>query len=198
MKIKKGEWIILIFTLIYVIIFSIYYLSIRNYEFIWYILVLLFFVILIATTLRQTNFDYIALWGLSLWGLLHMAGGGIIVPWTGKVLYALEIYRFFDIGDTFILKFDQIVHAFGFGVTTLVSYQILKSRVKKINKNLIYGLCFFISMGAGALNEIVEFIAVIVATETGVGSYYNNSLDLVFNGIGSLITLIFINFLYEK
>ncbi len=198
MKIKKGEWLLIIFNLLYIIPYSIYYLTIKDYEFMWYILVLLVFSVLIIATLRKTNFDYVALWGLSLWGFLHMSGGGLIVPGTGRVLYALEIYKFFDVGDTYVLKFDQFVHAFGFGVTTLVAYQLLKPRIKSMHKGLLYGLCVFAAMGAGALNEIVEFLAVVILPETGVGGYFNSGLDLVFNGLGSLIAVIFIHFYYKN
>ena len=197
MNLKRGEWLLVIFNLAYVLAYGFYYLSIKNYEFLWYVLVLVFFALLVVATLRKTNFDYIVLWGLSLWGFLHMSGGGLIVPGTGRVLYALEVFRFFNIGDTYVLKFDQVVHAFGFGVTTLVAYQLLKPRIKNMHKGLLYGLCVFIAMGAGALNEIVEFLAVVLATETGVGGYFNTGLDIVFNGIGSLIAVVFIYFYYK-
>jgi len=42
-------------------------------------------------------------------------------------------------------------------------------------------------LGLGALNEIVEFIITVVVQSTGVGSYVNNALDLVFNFVGALI-----------
>ena len=89
MKLRKGEWALVIFTAFYILAYTIYYVSIGNYEFVGYVAVLVFFAVLIASTLRKTNFDYIILWGLSIWGLLHMSGGGLIV--NGDVLYALEI-----------------------------------------------------------------------------------------------------------
>jgi len=111
MAIKKGEWLLILFNLAYILTYSIYYLSIKNYEFVWYIFVLVFFAVIILGTLRKSKFDYFILWGLSLWGFLHMSGGGLIV--NGNVLYALEIIHLFDIGDTYVLKFDQFVHASG-------------------------------------------------------------------------------------
>lgn len=196
-KLRKGEWILAIFTAAYILAYSIYYISIRNYEFLWYVLVLVFFAALIIATLRKTNFDYVILWGLTLWGFLHMSGGGLII--NGNVLYALEIIRLFNIGDTFVLKFDQFVHAFGFFVTTLVAYHLLKPHLnKKANYKIIYPLLFFIATGAGALNEIVEFIAVVIVPDTGVGGYFNTLLDLVFNAIGSIIGLFVIHFYYRR
>ncbi len=161
-----------------------------------YVGVLVFFSVLILATLKKTNFDYITLWGLSIWGLLHMSGGSLRIG--DNVLYALEVFRFLEVGDTYVLKFDQVVHAFGFGVTTLVAYHLLKPRISKMHKGLLYGLCVFIAMGAGALNEIVEFLAVVILPKTGVGGFYNTGLDLVFNGLGSLIAVIFIHFYYKS
>jgi putative membrane protein len=45
-------------------------------------------------------------------------------------------------------------------------------------------------MGLGALNEIVEFAAVVASPSTGVGGYYNTALDLVFNGLGATLAVI--------
>ncbi|SRR3989344_2717828 len=196
MKLKRGEWFFVLFNLAYIIPFTIYYLSIKNYEFLWYVVVLVGFALLIGLTLRKTNFDYLALGGLSLWGLLHMTGGGLIVG--ENVLYAFEVWKIANVGDTYFIKFDQFVHAFGFGVSTIVAYQLLKPRIKKMNLSLLYGLCVFIAMGAGALNEVVEFIAVVVAPATGVGGYFNTGLDLVSNMIGSFIALIIVHLKYEK
>ncbi|MEK6890661.1 MAG: DUF2238 domain-containing protein [Nanoarchaeota archaeon] len=197
LNLRKGEWFLILFNLAYVIAFATYYISIKNYEFLWYVLVLVFFFLLIGLTLRKSNFNYLILWGLSLWGLLHMAGGGLNIG--GEVLYRLELIHLFDVGDTYILKFDQFVHAFGFGVTTLVAWHLLKPYLNtKTNFKVVYVLLIAIAMGAGALNEIVEFAAVVVAPNTGVGGYYNTALDLVFNMIGSIIAVIFIHFKYRK
>ena len=197
MKLRKGEWLLVFFNLAYIIAFALYYINIRNYEFLWYVLVLMFFFILIGTTLRKTNFDYLVLWLLSLWGFFHMAGGGI---WVGEnVLYAFEIIKLFNIGDTMVFKFDQFVHAFGFGTTTLVAWHLLKPYLNnKTNYKIIYVLLVAIAMGAGALNEIIEFVAVVAAPETEVGGYFNTALDLVFNMIGSIIALFIIHFYYRK
>lgn len=196
MKLKKGQIGLIIFNLLYILAFTVYYLSIKNYEFLWYVAVMLFFLALIGATLSRSKFDYFILWGLSLWGFLHMAGGGIRI--NGNVLYALPIVHLFNIGDTFVLKFDQFVHAFGFAVTTLVANHLLKSYWNnKVNYKVVYPALVCISMGLGSLNEIVEFIAVATFPETGVGGYFNTALDLVFNTIGAIIAVVFIH-LREK
>ncbi len=55
-----------------------------------------------------------------------------------------------------------------------------------------------IGMGAGALNEVIEFMAVLIFPETGVGGYYNTAGDLTANLIGSLLALIYIKHLITK
>lgn len=197
MKLKKGHWFIVLFTIAYVLAYSIYYLSIRNYEFLWYILVLAFFFGLIFFTLERSKLDYFLLWGLSIWGLLHMSGGGVIVG--GDVLYNLKLFHLFDIGDTYVLKFDQVVHVFGFFVTALVAFHVLKEQVKgKPNWILIYIASALISIGLGTVNEIIEFIATIGITEVNVGGYYNTLLDLISNAIGAFLAIFFMRIRKNK
>ena len=45
-------------------------------------------------------------------------------------------------------------------------------------------------MGFGALNEMIEFSAVLMVPGTNVGGYYNTALDLVSNSIGAVIAII--------
>ena len=97
------------------------------------------------------------------------------------VLYGYKIFPFIDKGGEFyILKFDQVVHAFGFAVATLVMYEIIRPRWRG-SRGLLSFVAFLGGMGLGALNEIVEFVAVLVFPATGVGGYFNTGLDLVFN-----------------
>jgi len=48
-------------------------------------------------------------------------------------------------------------------------------------------------MGISALNEVIEFSTVVFFNSTGVGGYYNNALDLVFNAIGAAIAVLFMH-----
>ena len=197
MKLRKGEWFLMIFNLAYIIGFGAYYISIKNYEFLWYVGVLVFFFLLIGLTLHRSKFDYLILWGLSLWGLMHMAGGGIRLG--DSVLYAWRMIPIINSGDIFILKFDQFVHFFGFGVTTLIAYHLLKPYLnERTNYKIIYPLLVAVSMGLGALNEIVEFAAVVSFPETGVGGYYNTALDLLFNMLGAIAAIFVIHFRRKK
>ena len=184
MALTKSRIAILVFTLLYVVGFAAYYLSIQNYEFLWYIATLLLFIGIIAGTLRSSHFPNWILWLLSFWGLLHMMGGGI--PVDGSVLYAYVVYPFISDGEFLILKFDQIVHAFGFGVSAIVLQFLLKPRVS-MTPFWLGVVAVLGAMGLGCLNEIIEFAAVVALSETGVGGYYNIALDLVFNTIGAMV-----------
>lgn len=183
---------ILILTLGYISAFTIYFINIKDYEFLWYIAVILFFFGLILFTLHRSRFDYLILGGLSLWGLLHLAGGGI--PVQGEVLYALQLIPLWEIGDVVILKYDQLVHFFGFGIATLIVYHLLHPYLNtNTNWKVVFPILVMGGMGLGGLNEVVEFIAVLSFPETGVGGYFNTALDLVFNLLGTIATVVFIH-----
>jgi uncharacterized membrane protein YjdF len=193
----RHEKVLVAANLTYIIPFTAYYILNRNFEFLWYVLVLVAFFVLLLVTRRKSGFTPTILWGLSLWGFLHMAGGGIKVGTS--VLYALPLIHIADIGDTMILKYDQVVHFFGFAVATLVVHHLLKRYLSpQTNWKVVYPIIIAAGMGLGALNEIVEFAAVLAAENTGVGGYYNTALDLVFNALGALAAVVFIYFLRES
>lgn len=186
MKLTKQQWLVLVFSLTYVLGFGGYYVSLGNYEFLWYVAVLVFFFGLLLGTIRTSEFPPVILWGLSIWGLLHMAGGSI--PVGDTVLYGAQVIDIIHNGEMSILKFDQVVHMFGFGVATLVAYHLMLPRWQESKSTILLAfLAAGVGMGLGTVNEIVEFIAVLSFPETGVGGYINTALDLVANMAGSLI-----------
>lgn len=183
---KKEEWILLIFNLAYIIPFTIYYILKHNYEFLMYIGVLILLFIAVAAISRKFKFSYLSLWGLSIWGLMHMLGGGLVV--NGNVLYALKLIHLIDIGDTYILKYDQFVHAYLYFVMIFFINDLLKPYMnKKTPKLIYYGIVTLLSVSIGALNEVVEFGAVLFFGNTGVGGYFNNAIDLVSNTLGAVL-----------
>jgi len=174
-----------LFSLAYTVGFGAYHVASANYEFLWYAAVLVLFLILLVTTIHTSKFSPLILWGLSIWGLLHMAGGSI--PVGDGVLYGAQLLNIISDGEIAILKYDQFVHAYGFAIATLVAHHLLALRWKEgASKALLYALAAGVGMGLGALNEIVEFIAVLTFPETGVGGYFNTALDLVSNMVGAV------------
>ena len=93
-----------------------------------------------------------------------------------------------------IFRFDQLVHIIGFGVATLLMHHLLKPLLRPEVKRwtALSIVVVMAGLGVGALNEIVEFLAVVAVPETGVGGYTNTALDLVSDLIGALLALIYI------
>lgn len=136
------------------------------------------------------------LWCFSLWGFLHMAGGLVDLPesWptnNSSVLYSLWIIPEY-------LKYDHIIHAFGFGTTTWACWQSLVSMTKDKTPSLgKLTLSATAGLGFGAINEIIEFIATIMIPETNVGGYINTGWDLVANLCGAIFTITVIKVSYK-
>jgi len=96
-----------------------------------------------------------------------------------------------------LLKYDKVVHAFGFGVMTWLCWQALRgvlepglSRRLKPSVGLMV-LCVTAAMGFGSINEMLEFAATRL-TATNVGGYVNTCLDLVANAVGGVIAAVMI------
>jgi len=169
----------------------------HNTEFVFYIVIMAVLITSLVLVHKRVNFSDGVLWGMSIWGLLHMSGGLIQVPAAFTQNGAQPVlYSWWIIPEW--LKYDQIVHAYGFGVTTWVCWQILKSNITKQTGHEpepTYGLCIMSAaggMGFGALNEVVEFIATLTIPETNVGDYNNTGWDLVYNLIGCALVAILI------
>lgn len=188
---KKSEWSLLVFNAVYIAGFTLHYLSQRNYEFMVYIGVLIVLFALVAGFQRRAHFPHLVLWMLSIWGLLHMMGGGVKLP-SGTVLYRwipVELYNAHDVlGEFVILKFDQILHFYIYFVMSFVLAHLLTRITEKEIRPLFF--YFFVvvgSMGLSVVNELIEFAAVVASPNTGVGGYYNTLLDLLFNTLGAFV-----------
>jgi uncharacterized membrane protein YjdF len=185
--IRKGQLPILITITLMLLMFSIYYFAVKNFEFIMYIFVILIFFLLILLTNNRVKYSNTSLWGLTVWGTLHMAGGGI--PVKGDILYKLILIPITEN----ILRYDQFVHIVGFGVATLIMFELLKPKLKPIEQWIAISIVVVMAgLGVGAVNEIIEYVATLLAPETGVGGYDNTLLDLISDLIGALFALIII------
>ena len=191
-KLKPREYPVAIFTTVYVLAFTVWFLMSGNYEFVVYVITMFILITLIGRSLRSVEYPVSMLWALSAWGLLHMAGGG--VPVAGSVLYSLQLFPITPAdGEMQLLKYDQIVHAYGFGVTAWVLWYLMKRHFPVLmgtKTSLLYPA--LAAMGLGTVNEIIEFIAVLSVPETNVGGYFNTALDLVFNALGAAIAMMII------
>ncbi len=190
MLIKKSQIPTLIFTLIYLLIFLFVFVGRRNYEFIAYVGVIAVFFVLILLTNKKVNYPDFVLWGLSIWGLMHMLGGGILFNGTTR-LYELILI---PLSKSYpIFRYDQLVHILGFGVATLVMWVLLKPKLKPLNSWVAISIVVIMAgLGVGAFNEIMEFTATVLVPETGVGGYVNTSLDLVSDLLGGVLAMVYL------
>lgn len=186
MLLNAKEKPVLIVNLIYIPALTAVALRNLNYEFVLYVCVIIALFVLILLKQRTVRFELPVLWGLTLWGMLHMMGGNLRVG--GDVLYSLQLIPN-------ILRFDQFVHFVGFGIATLVCHHLLRSHLKPDQPGslTLAVLVVLMGSGAGALNEIVEFIAVKTVPETGVGGYENTMWDLVFNLLGGVAAVAYLS-----
>lgn len=182
---KTRLFPVTLFTIMYMVLATITALSRGNIEFLFYIAVVIILGIIVLSIHTRARFSEGFLWALSIWGLLHMMGGLLELPagWPAQgehhVLYSLWLIPGY-------LKYDNPVHAYGFAVATLGCWQALKAGVPKEKPTLgVLTLCALAGMGLGSINEIVEFIAVLMIPGTNVGGFENTGWDMVANFVGS-------------
>lgn len=166
-----------------------------NTEFIFYIVVMVVLIAVMTLVHRSIGLTTGLLWALSVWGLAHMAGGLVKLPagWPYNGDHAV-LYSWWIIPQK--LKYDQIVHAYGFGVTTWLCWHALRTSMRRgcgIELKPTFGMMVLVAaagIGFGALNEVVEFIAVLTIPNTNVGGYLNTGWDLVANLVGAFIAAV--------
>lgn len=194
---RSGFIVLAAFTLAYLLASIVFAMRRGNSEFFFYIIVMFLLIGGVMWVNKRAGLTLVALWGLSIWGFLHMAGGLVPIPesWPingeTRVLYGLWL-----IPDR--LKYDHIVHAYGFGVTTWVCWQALQGAMaSRGGVRPTFGLlvlCAAAGRGFGAANEIVEFAATLLVPETNVGGYINTGWDLVANLFGAATAVVLIWF----
>ena len=190
---KAGILRVATFTGAYLVAAAVGASATGNLEFVFYIAVLLALVGVVWTVHRSVGLPEAALWALSLWGLAHMAGGLVPAPegWPvapgADVLYGLWLVP----GR---IKYDHVVHAYGFGVTTWICWLGLAATLRRGGAvaTPTFGRLFLVwvaGQGFGALNEVVEFAATLLVPETNVGGYRNTGWDLVSNLVGATLAV---------
>lgn len=180
---KTYHYILLAVNTAMVVGFGIVFLQKANYEFIIYVGVILAAMGAIGASLRKVDYPLAALVGLTVWAGLHMAGGGIMVG-EGRLYDVILI----PLSDTWpILRYDQVVHAWGFGAATLVMFAVLRCMVPEPSWHPIAMpvILLMAGLGIGAMNETLEFLVSTIVPSSGVGGYINTSLDLCFNTLGA-------------
>lgn len=164
------------------------FLQWRSYEFASYLIFLSCVITVIVVSHRRVRYSNVVLWGLTTWALLHLMGGGIYV--NGQKLYGLILIPF----TTSVLRYDQVVHTIGFGVATVLLYEVLQGALTRPTQKWVAISIVTVLAGAGlgAFNEMLEFFITLAVPDSAVGGYLNTSIDLVANFVGALGGLVFI------
>ncbi len=187
----KLPWAAIVFTATYLIIGLVAALNRANWEFVFYIPIVLALGLILLAIRKRAGFSNGLLMALSVWGLLHVFGGVARVPDGWPIDGDIPSFYSWEIIPGY-LGYDKPVHAFGFGVATWACWQglVAATGVQRATFGLLT-IAALAGMGLGAANEIVEFIA-SQTMNTNVGGYINTGGDLIANLFGSLIAAIVI------
>jgi hypothetical protein len=177
---------VIAFTLLYLLVGLNASLTGRNWEFVFYIVVVLGLGLFTLAIRRQAGFTPALLWALSFWGLLHVIGGLLPVPHDWPIAGTKRVFYSWWIIPG-VLKYDNPVHAYGMGVATWACWQGLRTAtgLQAPTKGTL-AIAALAGIGLGAMNEVVEFIATLFL-DTNVGGYRNTGFDLIYNAVGASI-----------
>ena len=184
---KSAENAVTLFTFGYLAIASFLSWHHANWEFVFYVVVVLTLALFVRAVHERVKFSTGVLWLLSLWGFAHMLGGLVPVPESWPINGEVRVlYSLWLIPDFF--KYDHLIHMYGFGVCTWVCWQVLSPLIdgsREHPSEIV--LAVLASNGLGAFNEVIEFAAVLLLPSTNVGGYINTGWDLVANLAGSTL-----------
>ncbi len=196
---SRGAWTAAAFALVYTLASIPVSLSAGNNEFLFYIAVMAVIGSAIAWVHVRVRLTGATLWALSVWGLLHMSGGLVTLPdgWPASTETRV-LYNWWLIPNR--LKYDQVVHAYGFAVTTWVCWQGLRGATRNQVRPTfgVLVLCAAAGVGFGAMNEVVEFVATLLLPKTNVGGYENTGWDLVANAVGAVFSAALIRLTWRE
>ena len=197
----RPQAAVVAFTLAYLLPFAARCLLGGDREFLLYLAVMLLLVPAVAAVHAAVGLHVAALWGLSLWGLAHLAGGLVRVPESWPHDGAAVLYNWWLVPGR--LKYDQVVHFLGFGLSTWICWQGLAAALRRRGCDPrpsagLLAVAALAGMGLGAVNEIVEFVAVLMIPDTNVGGYVNTGWDLVANAAGAVAAAVAIGALSPR
>jgi putative membrane protein len=160
----------------------------RNYEFLLYTVTLSLLIAVVQRSHRTLRYPAAALWGFTAWLALHMCGGYVHV--AGQRLYDVQLVPL--VGAPYhVLRYDQFVHAYCYVVIGMLLLTAVRRQSAPGTPGwLVRLLAWLAAVGVGAVNEVIEFAAVAAFASSGVGDYYNNALDNVFNAAGAGLALL--------
>lgn len=124
-RFSRSELGVLLFTASYMTASLAGLTLLRNEEFAFYFVVMCLLIASVATVHLRVGLHMGALWGLAFWGLAHMAGGLMPIPAPWPIQGETHVlYNWWLVPG--LLKYDQVVHAYGFGLVTWICWQGLR------------------------------------------------------------------------
>ena len=168
-------------------VFTAFFVLKGNREFLLYAATLAILILLVQGSDRRLGYPAGILWCFWLWLVMHMCGG--FVHLGGVRLYDIRLVPL--VGEPYqILRYDQFVHAFCyFTIGGILKTIVAAQAAPGASRRGLALLTLLAALGVGAVNEIIEFTAVAWFRSDGVGDYFNNALDNVFNAAGALAAL---------
>lgn len=190
-EVFKEKRPVAFFTYAYLLGAFIYTLKLGNWEFQLYVIIVFLLVLYVAWLHAFTRFSAATLWMVSLIGLLHLLGGLVHLPQSWPIVGTRHVlYNLWLIPG--ILKYDNIIHFYGYAVCTWVIWQVLRAMVPCRATWLPVFIAALAANGMGACNEVIEFFAWNVLTETNIGGYTDTGWDLNCNLLGTMVAAFFI------
>ncbi len=190
---KKKNYLILIFTVAYFIAFTVNAIIWANFEFLYYTVLMVIIIYLVITLSKKLHLGFFILFNLSILGFLHLLGGNFY-------LGPIRLYDFYLLPG--IIRYDNFIHTHATFIATLALYSLLSDFIdERVRQRYpIFALILVLmAIGLGTINELVELFAVVAfGVAEKVGGYFNNSLDLFFNTVGSILATIIIYFYRER
>ncbi len=188
LKLRVMLW----FTILYMSFFTVLSLLNKNYEFLYYTLVMSIIILILIRYKEHLSFTSGIAFGLTVVAALHIFGGNIHISGT----------RLYDVWLLSWLKYDNLVHIIGTFTAAVLSYtfvyQHLNEKARE-NKILLAIIIITMASGIGALNEILELGAVIwFNASMQVGDYMNNAFDLLYNLLGAALACIYLFYLQKE
>jgi len=164
----------------------------QNYEFLLYAITVAILAVIIFKTGQYFGFSRAGLWLFNVWLILHICGG--LAVYQGVRFYDLILIDI--IGEPYhILKYDQFVHFFCYLVISILMWSVVQKIAKKnANSIVICVVTVLAASSIGAVNEIIEFLAVVALGTDGVGGYTNTAIDLVANLLGAIVGTLYMHF----
>ena len=139
---------------------------------------------IIYKTDRYFKYERLGLWLFNVWLILHILGG--LASYKGIRFYDLIVLDLVG-GPYHILKYDQFVHFYCYLVIAILMWSVIRKIAKPdANRITVCVVNVLAASSIGAINEVIEFMAVVMLDSQGVGGYTNTAIDLVANFIGAI------------